>query len=60
MNTKEPRSRPITISLSVPLNSVSISPASSSIRAAIAFAEIIWSMTYGRSRHAVPLHSPSA
>ena len=45
MNTKEPRKRPTTTSLSVPAKNSAISRASASTRAAIDFAEIISSMT---------------
>ena len=45
MKTNEPRSSPTTTSLSVPLKCSEISRASASTRAAIAFAEIISSIT---------------
>ena len=45
MKTKDPRSSPTTTSLSVPAKKAEISRASASTRAAIAFAEIISSIT---------------
>ena len=45
MKMKEPRSRPITTSLSLPAKCSEISRASASTRAAIDFAEISWSIT---------------
>jgi hypothetical protein len=44
MKTKDPRSNPTTTSLSLPANSAAISRARSSIRAAMDFALMSWSM----------------